>query len=137
MIVLAGGTLGAAAIIKPDGVDFTKLAPLPLACAMFTIIPIGATSMNLLLIERWRRWWWHNRRRTIIACSVWILAVPTFFVATPAIIVVLAVASGAIHVPAVRIALTNRIGQTIATLLTATITVLASIALVADLTKIL
>ncbi len=137
LIVLTGGALGAAAIIKPDGVDFTRLGPLPLACVMFTIIPIAATAMILWLIGRWRQWWWTNRRRTLIACSPWILAAPSFFVSVPAIIVALAVASGAIHLPLVRTALTNRVGQSIATLLATTITVLASIALVGDLTKIL
>ena len=47
-LVLAGGTLGAAVIVEPDGVDFTRLGPLPLACALFTIIPLAATASTLV-----------------------------------------------------------------------------------------
>ena len=137
LIVLAGGTLGAAAIIKPDGVDFTRLAPLPLACALFTVIPLAGAALTLWLIGRWKRWWWNKPRRTAIACAPWILAVPSFFVSVPAILVTLALAAGALRVPFLRAALTNRIGRTVATALTATIIVLASRALVGDIAEIL
>jgi hypothetical protein len=137
MVVLAGGTLGASAIIKPNGVDFTKLAPLPLACAMFTVIPLAGAALTLWLIGRWQRWWWHKPRRTAIACAPWILAVPSFFVSVPTILVILAAAAGVLHVPFLRAPLTNRIGRTLATALTATIIVLASIALANDLKEIL
>ncbi len=137
LIVLASGTLGAATIIKPDGVDFTKLAPLPLACALFTVIPLAGAALTVTLIGRWQRWWWRNPRRTALACAPWILAVPSFLVSVPAILVVLAVAAGALHVPFARVALTNSIGRTVATALTAAIIVFASIALVGDLVEIL
>ena len=137
MIVLAGGTLGASVIIEPGGVDFTRLAPLPLACALFTAIPVGYAALTVWLIGRWRRWWWHNPRRTAIACAPWIVAVPSFFVSVPATLVILGVAAGALHVPLARAMLTNRIGRAVATALTATIGVLASIALVGDVAEIL
>lgn len=57
MIVLAGGTLGASTIIKPGGVDFTRLGPLPLACALFTAIPLGGAALTAGLIGRWQCWW--------------------------------------------------------------------------------
>ena len=137
MIVLAGGTLGAATIIKPDGVDFTRLAPLPLACALFTAIPLAGAALTVCLIGRWQHWWWRNRRRTAIACAPWILAVPPFFISAPVTLVTVGVVAGALHIPFARAVLTDRIGRAAATVLTATIIVLASIALVGDLAEIL
>jgi hypothetical protein len=67
LIVLAGGSVGAAAIIKPEGVDFNLLAPLWLACVMFTAIPLAATALTLVFAHRWRVWWWRDWRRTGIA----------------------------------------------------------------------
>jgi hypothetical protein len=136
-IVLAGGTLGASTIIKPGGTDFTRLGPLPLVCALFTAIPLGGAALTVWLIGRWQRWWWRNPRRTAIACAPWILALPSFFVSAPAILVTVVVAACALRVPFARAALTNRIGQAAATVLTATIIVYASIALVGDLVEIL
>jgi len=112
ILVLAGGTLVAAVIIKPDGIDFTRLGPLPLACALFTVIPLAATALTLSLIGRWRRWWWAKRRRTALACSPWILAVPTVVVSVPTILVLLLASVGAMHVPLVRSAVTSRLGWT-------------------------
>lgn len=137
LIVLAGGTLGTAAIIKPGGVDFTRLAPLPLACALFTAIPLGGAALTVWLIGRWQRWWWRNPRRTAIACASWIVALPAFFVSVPVTLVIVVIAAGALHAPFTRAVLTNRIGRSAATVLTATIFVLASIALVGDLAEIL
>lgn len=136
MLVLAGGTLGAAVIIKPDGVDFTRLGPLPLACALFTVIPLASTALIVLFIGRWRRWWWAKRRRTALACSPCILAVPSVVVSVPTILVLLLVGVGAVHVPLVRSAVTNRVGWTGAAALTSVVTVLASVALVGDVAEI-
>lgn len=137
MIVLAGGTLGASAIMKPDGVDFTRLAPLPLVCAMFTAIPLGNAALTVWLIGRWQHWWWRNRVRTAIACAPWILTLPPFFVSAPVTLIIIGVVAGALHVPVTRAVLTNRLGRAVATMLTGTIIVIASIALVGDLGKIL
>lgn len=136
MLVLAGGTLGAAVIIKPDGIDFTRLGPLPLACALFTIIPLAATALTLLLIGRWRRWWWTKRRRTALACLPWILAVPTVVVSVPTILVLLLAGVGTMHVPLVRSAVTSRLGWTGAAALTTVVTLLASVALIGDVVEI-
>ena len=47
-----GGIVGGAAFIRPDGLDFTRLDPLPLAIAMFIALPaIYGVSMSLL-VER-------------------------------------------------------------------------------------
>lgn len=137
MIVLAGGTLGASTIIKPGGVDFTRLAPLPLACALFTAIPLGGAALTVFLIGRWQRWWWRNGRRTAIACAPWILALATFLVSAAATVVMIGVAAGALHIRFARAALTGRIGRTAAMALTATVIVLASIALAGDVAEIL
>lgn len=136
MLVLAGGTLGAAVIIEPDGVDFTKLGPLPLACALFTVIPLAATALTLFLINRWRRWWWAERRRTALACSPWILAVPTVVVSVPTILVLLVAGVGAIQVPLVRSAVTSRLGWAGAAAVTTVVTLFASVALIGDVGEI-
>lgn len=136
MLVLAGGTLGAAVIVKPDGIDFTKLGPLPLACALFTIIPLAATASTLLLIGRWQRWWWTKRRRTAIACAPWIVAAPAVVVSVPTILVLLLVGVGALHVPLVRSAVTGRVGWTGTVALTSGVTLLASVALIGDIAEI-
>ncbi len=136
MIVLAGGTLGASVIIKPDGIDFTRLAPLPVACALFTFIPLAATALTLLLIGRWRRWWWAKRRRTALACAPWILAVPSVVVSVPTILMLLLVGVGVVGLPFVRSAVTGRVGWTGAVALTTVVTLLASVPLVGDVAEI-
>lgn len=137
MIVVAGGMFGAAAIIEPGGVDFTFLDPLLLACAMFTVIPLAGVALTIVLIDRWRHWWWSERRRTVIACSPWILAVPSFFVAVPVFSILLVGGGGALRLPFVRAAVTNRVGSSTAFALTAVVAALATVALVRDITEIL
>jgi hypothetical protein len=47
-----GGIVGGAAFIRPDGIDFTRLDPLPLAIAMFIALPaIYGVAMSLF-VER-------------------------------------------------------------------------------------
>ncbi len=137
MIVLAGGTLGAATIIKPDGVDFTMLSPLPLACAMFTLIPISGAALTLWFTARWKSWWWQLPRRTIVAALPLIMILPTFFVSIPLMLVLLVVGGSALSIRPLRQVLTNQVGRALATVLTATVIALASLALVGDLAEIL
>lgn len=47
-----GGTVGGAAFIRPDGIDFTLLDPLPLAVAMFIALPAVYGVAMSLLVER-------------------------------------------------------------------------------------
>ncbi len=90
VLVLGAGTLGAVEIIKPDGVDFTRLAPLPAACAIVTLI--------LWLVARWNAWWWQNPRLTAVGAMPLIVAVPTFFISIPVVLVSLAVGGAALRV---------------------------------------
>jgi hypothetical protein len=49
---LFGAIVGGAAFIRPDGIDFTRLDPLPLAIVMFTALPaIYGVAMSLF-VER-------------------------------------------------------------------------------------
>lgn len=137
MITLAGGTFGAAVIIKPDGIDFTRLGPLPLACALFTVIPLAVTALTMTLIGRWRLWWWSKRRRTALACAPWILVAPSAVVSVPTMLLLFLVGVGALHVPLVRSAVTGRVGWMGAVALTTVVTLLASVALIRDLAEIL
>ena len=136
LIVLAAGTLGASQIIKPNGVDFTRLAPLPLACAMFTLIPLGGAALTLWITARWSVWWWQNPRRTVLAALPLVLVVPTFFVSIPFIVVSLAIGGMALRVGRLRQALTNRIGTIVVMMLAGAILVAASVALVSDIAEI-
>lgn len=52
---LFGGILGGAGAIRPDGIDFTLLDPLPLAIAMFIALPAIYGVVVSRLIERWLR----------------------------------------------------------------------------------
>lgn len=49
------GLVGGAAIIRPDGIDFTRLAPLWLAVAMFVALPAAYGVATSLLGERFLR----------------------------------------------------------------------------------
>ncbi len=48
-----GGIVGGAAVIRPGGIDFTLLDPLPLAIAMFIALPAAYGVVVSRLIERW------------------------------------------------------------------------------------
>ena len=51
-MVVFFGLVGGGGIIGTDGVDFTKLSPLPLAVAMFVAIPMAYGAVMPLLVER-------------------------------------------------------------------------------------
>ncbi|MBA3690207.1 MAG: hypothetical protein H0W82_02200 [Actinobacteria bacterium] len=46
------GAIGGALVIKPEGLDFSLLGPLPLAVAMFVAIPAGYGVLLSVLVER-------------------------------------------------------------------------------------
>ena len=50
-----GGIVGGAAVIRPGGIDFTLLDPLPLAIAMFIALPAIYGVLVSRLIEGWLR----------------------------------------------------------------------------------
>jgi len=52
VMALFGATVGGAAIIRPDGIDFRELEPLPLAIAMFVFLPALYGAVMSLLTER-------------------------------------------------------------------------------------
>jgi hypothetical protein len=61
------GLVGGGGILRPDGIDFTLLSPLPLAVAMFVAIPLAYGAAMPWLAERMlrdgsvmrrRRWAW-------------------------------------------------------------------------------
>lgn len=59
-----GATIGGAALVSSDGVDFTLLEPTWLAVALFLVIPAAGLAATALLIRQWEAWWWVRRRRT-------------------------------------------------------------------------
>ena len=136
LIVLAGGTVGGAAIIKPKGVDFNLLEPLPLACVMFILIPLAATALTLVFAARWRLWWWRDRRRTAIAMLPLLIALPAFILSGPTTTVALLAGVGALRVRLLRVALTNRVGYVVAAAVTVVVIGWASAELVRDVTEI-
>ncbi len=136
LTVLAAGLLGAAAIIKPDGVDFTRLAPLPLACAMFTAIPVAAAALTLWFVRRWSVWWWQKRGRTLLASVPWLIAAPTFFVSIPFVLVSLALVLAVLRIGVLRQVVTGRAGRVAATVLAVAVIGFASFALIGDIAEI-
>ena len=52
VVGLVAGAVGGARVIKPEGIDFTLLEPLPLAVAMFIAIPALYGVATSLLAER-------------------------------------------------------------------------------------
>jgi hypothetical protein len=52
---ILGALVGGARIVRPGGIDFTLLDPLPLAVAMFIAIPAGVGIATSLLAERFLR----------------------------------------------------------------------------------
>ena len=50
-----GGIVGGAAVIRPGGIDFTLLDPLPLAIAMFIALPAVYGVAVSRMVERWLR----------------------------------------------------------------------------------
>jgi hypothetical protein len=61
------GLVGGGGLLRPDGIDFTELSPLPLAVAMFVAIPVAyGVAMPWLTdrmlrqgsVMRRRRWAW-------------------------------------------------------------------------------
>ena len=72
---ILGALVGGARIVRPGGIDFTLLDPLPLAVAMFIVIPAGAGVVTSLLAERFLRdGSWFARSRLAYASLV--LAIP-------------------------------------------------------------
>lgn len=70
-----GALVGGARILRPGGVDFTLVDPLPLAVAMFIVIPAGVGVGTSLLAERFLRdGSWFARSRLAYASLV--LAIP-------------------------------------------------------------
>ena len=137
LVVAAAGTSGAAAIIKPDGVDFNLLSPLWLACLLFTLIPSLAAALMVWFVRRWQVWWWQDRRRTILASLPWLLAVPTFFVSIPFIIVSVAAGTAVLRFRILRTALTNRVGLVVVAVLAIAVFAVSSLELIRDVGEIL
>ena len=52
---IIGAAVGGALVVNPGGIDFTLLEPLPLAIAMFVVIPAGYGVATSLLTERFLR----------------------------------------------------------------------------------
>ena len=54
-MALFSGLIGGALVIRPDGLDFTRLAPLSLAVAMFVALPALYGAVMSVLVERMLR----------------------------------------------------------------------------------
>lgn len=50
-----GGVLGGALFVRPGGIDFTRLSPLPLAIVLFIALPAAYGVLVSVLVERWLR----------------------------------------------------------------------------------
>jgi hypothetical protein len=55
LVGVLSGLVGGAAIVRPDGIDFTLLEPLWLAVTMFVVIPAAYGVATSLLCERFLR----------------------------------------------------------------------------------
>lgn len=64
---IPGATVGGAALVHADGIDFSLLQPHWLAVALFVAIPAVGLVSIALCIRLWERWWWSDRPRTAIA----------------------------------------------------------------------
>lgn len=62
-----GATIGGAALIHSDGVDFSLVQPHWLGVGLFVAIPAAGLACIALFIRLWESWWWKDRRRTAIA----------------------------------------------------------------------
>ena len=65
-----GAVIGGAQLIEPDGLDFTALAPLWLAVAMFVAIPAAYGAMTSALVER------HFADQEALATKRWTALLP-------------------------------------------------------------
>ena len=111
---LPGATVGGAALIRDEGLDFTLLDPLWLAVVMFVAIPALGLLCTAWLVRRWEKWWWLDRRRTVIAAvSAWPIFV--FFPVALAVLALAAVWGAAAQRSDVRRLARGRLGVTLAT----------------------
>ncbi len=55
LMAIVGGTVGGALFVRPGGVDFTLLSPLPLAIPLFVALPAAYGAILSLVVERWLR----------------------------------------------------------------------------------
>lgn len=84
-----GGLFLGAAIVEPDGADFTRLEPRALAVILFVLIPSAGALVMAMLVERWGAgWWWRSPGRTVA------FALPTI----PGVVLVPTAVLGAIGV---------------------------------------
>ncbi|MFN8618554.1 MAG: hypothetical protein U0837_15810 [Dehalococcoidia bacterium] len=67
--VIPGATIGGAALIHGDGVDFTPVQPHWLAIALFVLVPALGLACVAHFIRLWEGWWWIDRRRTALAAA--------------------------------------------------------------------
>jgi hypothetical protein len=68
-----GAAIGGAEILRPHGIDFTLLDPLPLAVAMFVAIPAAGAAATSILAERFLGPSSSSNRR-----NRWLLGLPPF-----------------------------------------------------------
>jgi hypothetical protein len=74
------GAVGSAGVIRPEGIDFTLLSPLPLAIAMFVAIPVAyGVGMPLLVESLLREGSWIRRTRWGWLAALLPLAVANVF----------------------------------------------------------
>jgi len=88
-----GATVGGAALLKPYTIDFVRLEPHWLACALFIAIPGGAGLLLAWFTERFDQWWWIDSRRTVLVA----LPLPLLLLAVPVVPAIMA-AVGAVTV---------------------------------------
>lgn len=86
----AGAVLGAL-IVNPDGVDFTRLSPLPLAVALFVAIPAIFAVVTTLAMEHALRpkGWASSAPLQLLAAPLLVFLFPPLFVvlAVPTLLV--------------------------------------------------
>lgn len=128
--LLAAALVGAA-VIHPDGVDFTLLDPLPLAVALFVLLPGVAAALVVVLVERWIGRGWEHRRLAAVLALAACIAAPALAAAA----LVAALWLGATRIPWP--GATLRVARVATPAAIALIAVAAAVGLVRDLSAIL
>ncbi|MEO6398913.1 MAG: hypothetical protein ABIP13_10640 [Tepidiformaceae bacterium] len=83
---LAGATVGGAALIHKDGVDFTLVGPASLAVALFIAIPCAGAALIAWLVGQLPRYWWKRRKATAVTSLALVPGIVFFPVAIVALL---------------------------------------------------
>jgi hypothetical protein len=135
------GIVGGAIVIRPGGVDFTLLDPLPLAVAMFIALPAAYGIVVSLLTERfllrWQPGGWRDWIGALVLLPILLLLLRSGPIGLAVSAAVFAVFAATRVVPQIRSLWTSAPTVWIVRAALAAVAVLAAIDLVGDVTDIL